>query len=456
MLGSTIAAVATPPGRGGIAIIRISGPDAIGVADRIFRPKSGNKSLDKCPGYSALFGGFYWGDHLVDEGIALCFRAPNSYTGEDVVELNCHGSEAICRELLHACYSAGATPAQPGEYTRRAFENGRIGLTQAEAVMELISAQTARGARMAQTVLRGGLQKKIEDCKAELTELLGHISAWIDYPEEDVEAVKTEKVCKTIQNVQEKLEEMVQNYERGAIIKRGVRAVIVGSPNVGKSTLFNLLAGMDRSIVTDIAGTTRDVVREEVNIGGMPFTVADTAGIRDEAGIIERIGIDRSYDEIVSSELVIAVFDGSQPTTDKDLELAELCAGKTAVAVINKSDLENQFDGKAIEKSFRQVLYVSAREEQTRTVLEDAVLEALDAGGIDPGEPVLANERQLRAAQEAIASLESAKITKEREIYLDAQAVALEDALGALARLTGEDANEAMLEEVFTKFCVGK
>lgn len=456
MYDDTIAAVATPPGRGGIAVIRISGGDAIAIADKIFRPKQANKSLEKCPGYSALFGEFHEGDKMIDEGIVLCFRAPHSYTGEDVVELNCHGSEAVCRELLHACYTAGAAPAQPGEYTKRAYLNGRISLTQAEAVMDLISAQTMRGAQMAQTVLKGKLQEKIQTCKDELIELLGHIAAWIDYPEEDVNAVKKEKIGKTVQNVKNRLEEMIQKYERGAVIRRGVRAVIVGSPNVGKSTLFNLLAGTDRSIVTEIAGTTRDVVREEVNIGDTSIYIADTAGIRQQAETIEQIGIEKSYEEIERAELVIAVFDGSTKQSEKDLEIVRLCREKTAVAIINKNDLENKFDAGMIEEIFKKVVYISAKNDTARDLVEEVVLEAIDAGGIDPNEPILSNERQLYAAKEALIALKDIESAHKREIYLDAQAMALEDALDALSKLTGESSSDAIIEEVFSKFCVGK
>lgn len=456
MLEQTIAAISTPPGSGGIAVIRISGADSYTIATAVFHPKNKDKMIENARGYTALFGEFRSNGKLVDEGIALCFRAPNSYTGEDVVEFNCHGNEVIAREILLACYEAGARPALPGEYTKRAFLNGRIGLTQAEAVMDVITAKSRLGAQAAEVALSGGLQDKINDIKQKLILSLGHLAAWIDYPEEDVEEVQEQAILDTIEESLAVLHDMIQNYDSGIAIKRGIRAVIVGSPNVGKSTLFNLLADMDRSIVTEIAGTTRDVVREEIYIGGMPFFISDTAGLRDGTDRVESEGIKRSYEEMKKAELIIAVFDGSVAVTQQDVALAELCRDKNAIAVINKNDLTSQFDIEPIKQDFKDIISVSAKAKETRAILENAVTRLTQKGEVDPGQPMLANERQLAAAQEAYQHLNQAKMTKEQGILIDAMTMCIEDALVSLSRLTGEDASEAVIEEVFTKFCVGK
>lgn len=455
-LEGTIAAVATPPGRGGIAVIRLSGDQAYDVASHVFLPKSAHKNLRKMAGYSAVYGTFVCAGRTVDDGLALCFHAPHSYTGEDVVELNCHGSEVLCREILLACYEAGARPALPGEYTQRAFLNGRINLTQAEAVMDLVSAPSRRGAQAAEVALEGSLHREIEELRTSLIQLAGHLAAWVDYPEEDVEALERETFLQTVGKARRQLDGLIDNYDRGLALKRGVRAVIVGSPNVGKSTLFNVLSGFDRSIVTEIAGTTRDVVREEVHIGGMPFFFSDTAGLRNSADRVEVEGIRRSNDEMQNAELVLAVFDGSQPTQEEDLQLALRCEGRAAIGVVNKSDLANRFDANTLEKYFDIVLTVSAHDAQTRQLLEDAILQVLHLSDIDPARPMLGNQRQLTAAQAARIALYDAEMTIQQGITIDAASVCLDEAIAALAALTGEDATEEVLEEVFSKFCVGK
>lgn len=452
----TVAAIATPPGQGGIAVIRISGPQAYAVGTKVFIPHNQNKQLENAEGYTALFGQFCSAGIVIDEGIALCFRAPHSYTGEDVVELSCHGGEQVSAELLAACLQAGAAPAGPGEFTKRAVLNGRLSLTQAEAVMDIISASSRQGVAVAEAALGGALYRAIDEQRERLTQLAGHLAAWVDYPEEDVPPLTEEDFLAGLQQAHTALQKLIDGYDRGSILLRGVRAAIVGSPNVGKSTLFNLLSGFERAIVTPVAGTTRDVVRESVRLGGITLHLADTAGLHDTQDMVETEGIRRSYDELATASLIMAVFDGSLPLGAEEMELAEQCQGRPALAIINKSDLGTTAEAKQLSPYFTRVITVSARQIETKEQIEQAVLQILQVEDVDTDAAVLANERQLASAISARDALTQARQTLESGFTFDAAGVYLEDALAALAALTGESASEAVIEDVFSRFCVGK
>lgn len=458
MQQQTVCALATPPGVGGIAVVRISGPQAYPVAALVFRPADPAKSLQAARGYTALFGHFWRKGAQCDETIALCFRAPKSYTGEDVVELSCHGGSAVAGELLAACYEAGAAPAGAGEFTKRAFLNGRIGLTQAEAVMGVISAAGRQGAALASAALDGALARQIAALQGRLTALLGHIDAWVDFPEEDVPALEEEPLRATLQGVLATLGRMIRDYGAGAVLQRGVKAAIVGSPNVGKSTLLNLMAGFERAIVTPIAGTTRDVVEQAVLVGekGIRLELADTAGLRDTGDAVEAEGIKRSYAQLQQAGLVLAVFDASRPVGPEDRELAQKCAGRTAIAILNKTDLPRAFDPEAVRGCFSRTVELCATDPAHRQVLAQAIEEVLGVAQLDPSAAALVSERQYAAALEAKGHLEAALAAQAGGFGLDAVGVCVEDALGALYQLTGESASEAAIEEVFSKFCVGK
>ena len=323
MQETTIAAIATAPGAGGIAVVRLSGAQSYAVAERVFRPANPGKKVAQAKGYTALFGSFVEGDEAFDEGVALFFRAPHSYTGEDVVELSCHGGSAVARRLVEACLAAGAQPAAPGEYTRRAFLNGKLGLTQAEAVMDLISADGRQGAALANAALSGALARKIGEQKDALTALQAHLAAWVDFPEEDVPELDEAHLRSVLGSVQETLDGLIRNYQADTVLREGVDCAIVGRPNAGKSTLLNLLAGFDRAIVTPVAGTTRDVVEQAVQLGDIRLNLFDTAGLRETEDAIEAEGIRRSWKKLEEAGLILAVFDGSEPPTREDLELAQ-------------------------------------------------------------------------------------------------------------------------------------
>lgn len=452
----TIAALATPPGVGGIAVVRISGETAYETAARVFRPANPGKRLEDAPGYTALFGHFVEDGAVKDEVVALCFRAPHSYTGEDVVELSCHGGSAASEGLLRACYAAGAAPAGPGEFTKRAFLSGRISLTQAEAVMDLIEASSRQGAAAAARVLEGALYQKIGRVQQHLVTVGGHIAAYTDYPEEDVPELSMAALGASLREDLAVLDKLLAGYDTGAVLRRGVPAAIVGSPNVGKSTLLNLLAGFERAIVTPVAGTTRDVVEQELSLAGVRLRLADTAGIRDTGDAVEAEGIRRSFAQLEKAGLVLAVFDASRPAGPGDVALAEKCRGKPAVAILNKNDLDKRFDETALTPYFAKIISISAKDKDFLPAVEQAVGAVLGVSGADPDALLLANERQRAAAQQARDALADALAAVEAGYTLDAAGVCVDDALHALYALTGEDAAEDVIEEVFSKFCVGK
>ena len=452
MQNTTIAAIATAPGAGGIAVVRLSGPESYAVAARVFHPANPNKNVEEAKGYTALFGSFVEGDDAFDEGVALFFREPHSYTGEDVVELSCHGGSAVARRLVEACIAAGAAPAAPGEYTRRAFLNGKMSLTQAEAVMDMISADGKQGAALANASLSGALAKKIGAEKEALTGLQAHLAAWVDFPEEDVPELDDAHLHTVLGQVQQELDGLIKNYDAGAVLREGVDCAIVGKPNAGKSTL----AGFDRAIVTPVAGTTRDVVEQAVQLGDIRLNLFDTAGLRQTDDVIEAEGIRRSWKKLDEAGLILAVFDGSEPLTREDLALAQRCAGRPAIALVNKEDKPTRFDAEIIAGDFAMVIPVCCQEEGSRKVIAAAVARLLGTNQIDPHAASLSGQRQLAAATRARDAVAGALDAVEGGFGLDAVSVCVDDALDALCELTGENASEAVINEVFERFCVGK
>lgn len=462
-MSSTICALATPPGAGGIAVVRVSGPEAYAVVEEIFTPRNPAKRVAEAKGYTAMLGHYHLRGEEMDETIALFFRAPHSYTGEDVIELSVHGGNAMAQGLLEALYLAGAAPAGPGEFTRRALENGRMSLTQAEAVMEIISAEGRQGAALAKSALDGALARRIAGIQAALQTLAAHLTAWIDYPEEDVPEVSQAELIATLSEQRDTLDQLIAGYGAGAVLRRGVDCVLLGRPNVGKSTLLNLLAGFDRAIVTPIAGTTRDVLEQAVMLGdtGIRLNLFDTAGVREvgvDGDAIEAEGIRRSWKKLDEAGLVLAVFDAAQPLSEDDLELARKCQGRPAIAVLNKQDLAGEQDVPrgTLEPYFKKIVPMCAKDAVGLQALTDAVADLLGTAQLDPSAAQLCSARQLAAATRARDALAEAIRARQDGFGLDAAAVCLTDALQALCDLTGEDATEATIDEVFETFCVGK
>lgn len=461
MQETTIAAIATAPGAGGIAVVRLSGAESYPIAARVFRPANAAKKVEDAKGYTAMYGTFREGDEAFDEGVALFFRAPHSYTGEDVVELSCHGGSAVARRLVEACLAAGAQPAAPGEYTRRAFLNGKLGLTQAEAVMDLISADGRQGAALANAALGGALAKKISAQKEALTAIQAHLAAWVDFPEEDVPELDGDHLHRVLSGVKAELDELIHNYQADTVLREGVDCAIVGRPNAGKSTLLNLLAGFDRAIVTPVAGTTRDVVEQAVQLGDIQLNLFDTAGLRETEDAIEAEGIRRSWKKLEEAGLVLAVFDLAAPLNEEDLEIARRCQGRPALAILNKQDLAGQGEAftaaqQQLVPYFKAIIPLTARDAASLQPLCQAVAQLLGTANLDPNAAALCSARQLSAAKEARDALAEALNSQEDGFGLDAAGVCISDAQRALARLTGEDATEATIDEVFSTFCVGK
>jgi tRNA modification GTPase len=453
--GQTIAAISTAQAPGAVGIVRISGPEAQQVADRVFVSAHGKRLVD-LPGYRALYGHVYGKDGEIDEAIALNFRAPASFTGENVVELSCHGGIYVTRSLLKAVLEAGAVPAGPGEFTRRAFLNGKLGLTEAESVMEIIGAAGQQAAKAALAGHDGALEKKIIGVRNTLTTLAAHLDAWADYPEDDIPQVTSEEIRTSLASAKEELEKLLRSFEAGRAMREGVETVIAGRPNVGKSTLMNLLAGCERSIVTQYAGTTRDVVEDTVLLGGIPLRLADTAGIRSTEDPVEKIGVERAYERIRSAQLIFAVFDSSAELDDSDRKLTEALAGTPCIAVVNKSDLPQKINMEYIRQHYNHIVILSAASGKGLEDLERETAKVLDTANIDPAEGMLLTERQRDTARRALDCVEEAQAALESGMTFDAVTVSVEAAVSVLLELTGERATEAVVDSVFHNFCVGK
>lgn len=452
---STIAAISTGMAAGGIGIVRISGENAIKIADSIFSSVSGRKIAD-ISGYSALYGKAVDGENVLDAAVALLFRAPKSYTGEDVVEISCHGGLYITKRVLRAALSAGAVPAEPGEFTKRAFLNGKMDLTGAESVMNLISAQGEEAEKIALGILEGGLFKKIKKISDKLLYDMALLSAWVDYPYEEIEELSSENLGGDIRNSIESLEKLINNYDAGKIIIEGVDTAIVGRPNVGKSTLMNLLSGTDRSIVTEIAGTTRDIVEDTVTLGGIVLHLSDTAGVRETDDAVESIGVERAVKRLENAQLVLAVFDASRPLSDDDRRLISLCKNKNAIGIINKTDLVENYLTDELEENFRKLVFISAKTGDGKDRLEQAVTELLGTGNFDTNAATLINERQLECCKNALKALNEAEEALKIGLTMDAVTVCLDSAVESLLVLTGEKATDSVVNEIFAHFCVGK
>lgn len=455
---STITALATPPGQGGIAVVRVSGPEAFAIAARVFTPANPARRLEQAKGYTAMLGRSYLKGKPLDETVALCFRAPRSYTGEDVVELSVHGGTVMANALLEALYDAGARPAGPGEFTRRALQNGRLSLTQAEAVMEVISANGRQGAALAQAALGGALAKRIGAIQTALQSLNAHLTAWVDYPEEDVPELTPAHLTETLTAQKTQLDDLINGYGAGAVLRHGVDCVLLGRPNVGKSTLLNLLAGFERAIVTPVAGTTRDIVEQAVQLGEIRLNLFDTAGVHEAADEIEAEGIRRSWRKLEEAGLVLAVFDASAPLTAEDIAIAEKCQGRPALAILNKNDLTDSTENAAVQLApyYKKVVSLCAKDAASLQTLSAAVAEILGTARLDENAAQLCSARQYAAAVRARDAVAEAIQSQREGFGLDAAAVCITDALQALCDLTGENAAESTIDEVFATFCVGK
>ena len=462
MLGDTIAAISTPRGKGGVALLRVSGPDAIAVASRVFYPKN-KKALQDITPRSAVYGEILAPDAdgiwlSVDDGLATVFRAPASFTGEDTVEIACHGGVLLTQTVLTALFSAGARPAQAGEFTRRAFLNGKLGLSAAEALGNILEADTREQLALAHGGMRGKIEEACGKIYDSLRAILASIYVKIDYPDEDLADMSREEIIAALETCYNSLKRLAATYRTGHAIAEGIPTVICGRPNVGKSSLYNCMVGRDAAIVTDIEGTTRDVLCETVAMGRVTLRLFDTAGLHETHDAVEQIGIDRANRALEEAVLILAVFDGSRPVDSSDRELAEHISQKPAckIAVLNKCDLgtveEDFFDS-----YFTHTVRISAKDGEGLTRLSDLVEELFVDGSLDSrNDAVLSNARQHASVLSSMEAVARA-LTSLREGYpIDLSCTDAEAAMESLCEVDGRAVSEDIVSEIFSHFCVGK
>lgn len=450
----TIAAIATPLGEGGISVIRISGQDAILIADKCFFAFSGKK-LANLDGYTAAYGRVTdTAGNTLDDAVALVFRAPKSYTGENVVEISVHGGTVIARQILRRVLDCGATLASGGEFTKRAFLNGKLDLTKAESVMGLISARSDAAAKISRGAREGRISRDTEDILNKLLETAASLAAFADYPDEDIPNLNQESFSNLLNECYQKCQKLISTYDTGRIIREGINCAIVGKPNVGKSTLMNLLCGSNRSIVTDIAGTTRDIVETTVSLGDIILNLADTAGIHETDDTVEKFGVTKAKEKIENAELLLAVFDNSLPLDDDDRKLLDSVDNKKCIVILNKTDLQAAFDKNDLGNF--EIIEISAKSGSGYDALVSAINHICKTDMLSPDDTVLINERQRDCVNRALNAVSAARDALEMGITLDAVGVCIDDAIASLLELTGKRVTNEVCDEIFKRFCVGK
>lgn len=457
-IDDTIAAIATAPGEGGIGIIRISGADSIAIASSIFKPFYKENLLDY-PNRSLVYGNIVDCDRVIDEVLIARMEGPNSYTAEDVVEINCHGGFISVKKILELVLKKGARLAEPGEFTKRAFLNGRIDLSQAEAVIDIINAKTDQSHDVAQSQLEGSLSKKVRDLRNMITAVLAQVEVAIDYPEEDIEFITYKELTDKTLEIQKEVVRMYETSETGKILREGLKTAILGKPNVGKSSLMNWILGENRAIVTEIAGTTRDVIEEFVNIKGIPLKIVDTAGIRDTDDVVEKIGVEKSRDYMKSSDLILVVLDSSRDLEDEDIEILEAVNPKKTLVLVNKIDLESRIDmdrlGEFIEKN--NIIPISAVENKGLEKIHDKIESMVYEGRIsNKSDVMITNTRHKDTIYKAMNSINDAIKGLEDHMSYDFIEVDLKDAWDSLGFINGDTVTEDLLDTIFKNFCIGK
>ncbi|MEG2383063.1 MAG: tRNA uridine-5-carboxymethylaminomethyl(34) synthesis GTPase MnmE [Oscillospiraceae bacterium] len=455
-MSDTIAAIATGNVVSAIGIVRISGDDAISIANSVFNPISG-KRLSNYNDRTLVLGELKnAAGEVLDQCLCTISHAPNSYTGENTAELQCHGSPTLLRLALEALFAAGARQALAGEFTKRAFLNGRMDLTQAEAVIDLISAETNVAAINAAGQLGGAILRRTDAVYSSLVDIISHYHAVLDYPDEDIDDFQMQSYKKTLENARDEFSALLATFERGRVMRSGIKAAIVGRPNAGKSSLMNALLGFERAIVTAIPGTTRDTIEECVNLGGVLLRLADTAGLRGTNDPIEKLGVDRAKSAAISSELVLAVFDGSEELCDEDFGALETAkTAKRSIAVINKCDLPQKLDVDVLKSSFEMVCSVSALDKTGLDTLDNAVATLFPMPDAPAGE-IITNSRHADAVSRALSAMNEAISAMELGTTPDIVLTEAENALHALGELTGKTVCDDVTNRIFSRFCVGK
>lgn len=457
-IDDTIAAIATAPGEGGIGIIRISGADSIAIASSIFKPFYKENLLDY-PNRSLVYGNIVDSDRVIDEVLIARMEGPNSYTAEDVVEINCHGGFISVKKILELVLKNGARLADPGEFTKRAFLNGRIDLSQAEAVIDIINAKTDQSHDIAQTQLEGALSQKVRSLRNMITEVLAQVEVAIDYPEEDIEFITYKELTDKTSQIQKEVVRMYETSDTGKILREGLKTAILGKPNVGKSSLMNWILGENRAIVTEIAGTTRDVIEEFVNIKGIPLKIVDTAGIRETDDIVEKIGVEKSRDHMKSSDLVLVVLDSSRELEEDDLEILDAISPQKTLVLINKIDLESRLDMDKVKEYIAKdnIIPISAMENKGLESIHDKIEAMVYEGRVsNKGDVMITNTRHKDAIYKAMNSINDAIKGLEDHMSYDFIEVDLKDAWDSLGFINGDTVTEDLLDTIFKNFCIGK
>lgn len=457
-IDDTIAAIATAPGEGGIGIIRISGPKSLEVAEEIFFSMSGKK-ISEYPARTLIFGNIKDGDKKIDEVLVAYMKGPNSYTAEDVIEINCHGGFISVKRILELVLSKDVRLAEAGEFTKRAFLNGRIDLSQAEAVIDVINAKTDKAHEVAENQLDGSLSNRIREFREKVTELLAQVEVAIDYPEEDIEFIAYTTLEEKTRELNKDIKKLYETSESGKIFREGLKTVIVGKPNVGKSSLLNSILGENRAIVTDIPGTTRDVIEEFVNIKGIPLKIVDTAGIRETDDVVEKIGVEKSMASFDTADLIIMVVDSSLELSEEDREILEKVQGKETILLLNKTDLPQVIDEEEVKKYVNEenIIKISALHNEGIEDVHDRIEAMVYKGDIKSSSNVIiTNSRHKDALYRAMKSAEDAMRAIEDRMPLDFVEVDLKNIWDYLGYINGDTVSEDLLDNIFHNFCIGK
>lgn len=458
MIKETIAAIATGMSNSGIGIIRMSGPEAISIADGIFVSARKNFKLSEAATHTVHYGNIVYEDNIIDEVLIIIMKAPNSYTREDVVEIDCHGGVYVMKKILDILIKSGARTAEPGEFTKRAFLNGRIDLTQAEAVIDIINSKNKYALSNSVKLLNGKLSEQITEIRKDLINNIAYIEAALDDPEHISLDNYGDKLLITVDNYIDKVDNLIKTVDNGKIFTQGVKTVIIGKPNAGKSSILNILAGYDRAIVTDIAGTTRDTIEEQINLAGITLNLVDTAGIRNTKDIVEEIGVNKAKELAEEADLILYVVDSSTELDENDYNILNIIKNRKTVILLNKSDLDTVTDADSISKiTDSKVISVSAKDNTGLDELSETIVKLFASGEIDYNDEVyVSGERNKEALDETLESLKLVKKSINEGLPEDFYTIDLMNAYEQLGKITGESVEDDLVNEIFSKFCMGK
>ena len=458
MKSDTIAAVATAMSPSGIGIIRLSGDESLDIIDKIYRSKLNKKKISECNSHTIHYGYIYDGDEMIDEVMVLLMKAPNTYTKEDTIEIDCHGGVFVMKRILETVIKYGARPAEPGEFTKRAFLNGRIDLTQAESVIDVINSKNSFALKSSLSQLKGSVLTDVKKIRANILHEIAFIETALDDPEHISLDGYNEQLLDVLNNERKEIKRLLDSSDNGRILKEGINTVILGKPNAGKSSLLNVLVGEERAIVTDIAGTTRDVLEEQINLHGISLNIMDTAGIRNTEDVVEKIGVSKAKDYANKADFIIYVIDSSTALDESDFEIMEILKDKKAVVLLNKSDLDVITSKEEVEKHLdKTIIPISAKENTGITELEDKIKDMFFHGEVSFNDEIyITNIRQKNSLQDALDSLNLVVQSIEDDMPEDFYSIDLMSAYESLGKMIGESVEDDLVNEIFSKFCMGK